>query len=77
MDWALVKVKGDITSSVTGVAGEHATCTAIQPVNDSYHAKFVLIVEMKIRKSIKQLVEETIIVHIQFMFSLIFLHVCL
>ena len=36
MDWALVKVKGDITSSVTGVAGEHATCTAIQPVNDRY-----------------------------------------
>lgn len=23
MDWALVKVKGDMTSSATGVAGEH------------------------------------------------------
>ena len=36
MDWALVKVKGDITSSVTGVAGEHVACTVIQPVNGRY-----------------------------------------
>ena len=36
MDWALVKVKGDITLSVTGVAGEHVTCSVIQPVNGRY-----------------------------------------
>jgi len=33
MDWALVKVKGDVTSSVTGVAGERATCIVIHPLD--------------------------------------------
>ena len=33
MDWALVKVKGDITLLVTGMAGEHVTSTVIQPAD--------------------------------------------
>ena len=37
MDWALVKVKGDITLLVTGVAGKHFTSTVIQPVDDIIH----------------------------------------
>ena len=34
MDWALVKVKGDITSLVTG---ELVTSTVIQPVDGTIH----------------------------------------
>ena len=37
MDWALVKVKGDMTSSATGVAGENGRCTAICSVDSITH----------------------------------------
>lgn len=33
MDWALVKVKGDMTSSATGLAGESDACTMICPTD--------------------------------------------